>query len=81
MTINIDHQPIRGGCPIDHTAFSKQKTATRAPQATPAIERVNKGTWHVRGYAEGRAVLRHADTRQAGFRAELLDKMPKQWNG
>lgn len=77
MTINIDHQPIRGGCPIDHTAFSKQKTATRAPQATPAIERVNKGTWHVRGYAEGRAVLRHADTHQAGFRAELLDKMPQ----
>jgi len=64
-------------CPVDHTAFSRQKTAKEVEPLTPApIERDAAGVWHVRGYDETQQVLRGADTRQAGFKAELMEKMP-----
>lgn len=66
----------RGGCPIDHDALSQQKTARTAEGAAPAISRDAQGVWHVRGYNEAKAVLRNANTKQAGFKAELVDRMP-----
>ena len=65
-----------GRCPVDHAALSRQKTAPIVEPAEPAIERDADGTWHVHGYAEARAILRSGDTKQAGFKAELLEQMP-----
>jgi cytochrome P450 len=63
-------------CPIDHTAFAHQKTARVAePEGVP-IERDAAGVWHVRGYDEARAILRSADTKQAGFKADLIERIP-----
>ncbi len=36
------------------------------------------GIWHVTGYAAARALLRGADTVQAGFNVEEVEKMPKR---
>ncbi len=52
-------------------------TLTHPPQ-TPgqaALEQKPDGTWLVRGYAEARQILL-ADVRQAGFKAEIVEKMP-----
>ncbi len=69
----------RGRCPVDHSAFSQQKTARVVEPAAPkAAERDSKGVWHVRAHAQARAVLRSADTKQAGFNAELLERMPQK---
>ncbi len=66
----------RGECPIDHSALSQQKTARTAEGNGSAISRDGQGVWHVRGYEEAKAVLRSAHTKQAGFKAELMDRMP-----
>lgn len=61
-------------CPIDHSAWSHQKTATRAEPVGKRIERDEEGVWQVYGFEEARAVLRSSDTRQAGFGARMLEK-------
>ncbi len=62
-------------CPIDHGTFSQRKTARTAdPAGRPSVEHDAAGTWHVRGFQEARAILRGADTKQAGFRAELIER-------
>ena len=72
-------EPAR--CPVDHTAYySHQKTARDVEQPGPAVERDAAGVWHVRGFEEARQVLRGSDTRQAGFKAELMEKMPGNQN-
>ena len=66
------------GCPVDHTALSHRKTTrTHEPLGRP-VERDTDGTWHVRGHAQARAVLRSADTKQAGFNAEVLENLPQK---
>ena len=54
--------------------FSKTAPTSLATPG-PRVERDSKGVWHVRGYAEAKAVLM-SDAKQAGFKAELVDKMP-----
>ncbi len=66
----------RARCPIDHTAWSQQKTARTTEPGNLPIERDADGVWQVRGCEEVRAILRSADTRQAGFKAELLERIP-----
>ncbi len=61
-------------CPVDHAAWSQQKTARTAESVSIPIERDAAGVWHVRGYEEARAILRSADTKQAGFNAELMER-------
>lgn len=68
--------PAAGRCPIDHQALSHQKTARAAEQVGRPVSRDADGVWHVRGYAQARAVLRSNQTKQAGFKAELLEQMP-----
>lgn len=41
----------------------------------PPLEVDERGTWHVRGYAEAKAILL-GDSTQAGFNAELVKQMP-----
>jgi cytochrome P450 len=73
-------QPQRARCPVDHAALSRQKTARRGEHNGPALERDAGGTWHVRGYREARAILRDGNTKQAGFKAELIEQMPRTMN-
>lgn len=73
-------RPHGAGCPVDHRALSKQKTAQIIEPAGPGLERDATGTWHVRGYREARTILRGSDTKQAGFKAELIEQIPGRMN-
>lgn len=70
MTIQIEPNETPTGCPF-HTT-SERKTNTVQP--APPISRDESGTWQIHGFVEARALLRNEATRQAGFRAELLDR-------
>lgn len=65
-------------CPVDHVAWSRQKTAPAVEPVDRPVERDDAGVWHVRGFAEARAVLRSGDTKQAGFGAEVFEKFSPQ---
>ena len=65
-------------CPVDHAALSQRKTTRSHEPAGKPIERGADGVWHVRGHAQARAVLRSADTKQAGFNAEALEALPQR---
>ncbi|HEY0736734.1 MAG TPA: cytochrome P450 [Herpetosiphonaceae bacterium] len=67
-------------CPIDHSTLRQQKTAQVVEPSTPAIERDAAGVWHVRGYEPARTILRSTQTKQAGFKAELLEQIPGNTN-
>ena len=45
--------------------------------STAAVEQDVAGTWHVRSFAAARKLLRGNSTRQAGFKADLLEKLPR----
>ena len=65
-----------GKCPVDHAAFFQKKTAKAAePADAPDVEQAANGSWHIRGFQEARAILRGPDTRQAGFRADLINRV------
>lgn len=66
-------------CPIDHSRLPRQKTA-RSAISGPRIERDAAGVWHVRGFEEARAILRSGSTKQAGFGAEMMERIPGQRN-
>jgi cytochrome P450 len=68
--------PHATGCPIDHSTFSYRKTLPMPASANTPLKRDPQGVWHVRGYTEARAILRSTKTKQAGFRAELIERMP-----
>lgn len=61
-----------GGCPVDHAALSQRKVARLAKPAA-AIERDEKGVWHIHRFDLARLVLRGTQTKQAGFGAEFAD--------
>ncbi|GAC1353949.1 MAG: cytochrome P450 [Herpetosiphon sp.] len=67
-------------CPFDHAGFSQQKTARVVEATGQAVHKDAAGVWHVRDYAAARTVLRSSDTRQAGFKAELVERIPGQTN-
>ena len=62
--------------PMGGVVSFQKKTAEAAESADlPDIERDAKGVWHIRGFHEARAILRGSDTKQAGFRADLIDRV------
>jgi cytochrome P450 len=66
-------------CPIDHTSHARQKTARSSQGIGPRIAPDDAGVWQVRGFEEARAILRSSSaTRQAGFGAEMLSRVPGQ---
>ncbi len=67
-----------GQCPVDPRALRHGKTARVVEPDGPPLERDAAGVWHVRGYAQARVILRSAATKQAGFNAELLERVPGQ---
>ncbi len=72
--------PSHGVCPVDHTILSQQKTVPQFESAGQPLERDAAGVWHIRSYALARTVLRSAVIKQAGFNAELLERMPQRMN-
>lgn len=65
-------------CPIDHAALSQQKTIRVNEDGEPAIAQDAAGVWHVRGYEHARTILRATATKQAGFSAELTNRLEPQ---
>src|SRR5262245_3943124 len=65
------HETAPGG-----RACSHQKMAQASEQPGRPIERDQAGVWHIRRYDEARALLRSGDTKQAGFAAEQIARMP-----
>lgn len=62
-------------CPIDHSAWSWQKTVRPTETVTgPAIECDADNVWHIRGFEATRAILRSPHTKQAGFNAEMISQ-------
>lgn len=72
--------PASSACPASHAAYSSQKTARLPEVAGAPIERDAAGVWHVRDFATARAILRGGDTEQAGFRAEMIQRIPGTTN-
>lgn len=72
--------PATDRCPVDHTALRQQKTARVIEPTGRPIEQDAAGVWHVRGYEQARTILRSSDTKQAGFKAELLERIPQRMN-
>jgi cytochrome P450 len=64
-----------GKCPVDHSKFSRQKTAIHPDTSTLPLERDSQGVWHVRGFDEARAIFRGTQTQQAGFGADVVMKV------
>lgn len=73
--------PAAAQCPVDHSAWSRQKTASISDPtdsdepAGPPLERDASGVWHVRGFQEARAILRSDFTKQAGFGAQQIEQV------
>ena len=69
------NSPISSGaCPFDH-GINAQKTARQAEPLDRPLECDADGVWHVRSFAVARQILRGSSTRQAGFGAEMMDRM------
>ncbi|SFR91097.1 cytochrome P450 [Sphingomonas jatrophae] len=49
----------------------------RLPETCP-VEQDADGVWHVRSFAAARQLLRGDQTRQAGFKAELVERLPEK---
>src|SRR5947207_246417 len=78
---NTVRQSTAAACPFDEQARIWQKTA---PPSTAnhveAIERDEAGVWHIYSYDAARALLRHANTKQAGFNADFIANIPQMSN-
>ncbi len=60
-------------CPVDHTQFKTQRTYSNP---IPALSRDAAGIWQVHGFDEAKHILRYGKTRQLGFKAEFLERLP-----
>ena len=73
MSLTLPAQPR---CPVDQAQF---KTPRTSPSTTGrSVEKDAQGTWHIRDYDLAKSILRGDSTRQAGFKAELLNNAPKE---
>ncbi len=71
---------VAAGCPVDHHHLTAQRTAPEVEPTDRPIELGADGVWHVRGYEEAQAILRSDSVHQAGFQAEMLEKLPSYMN-
>src|SRR5579884_254224 len=79
MSIARDAHSVQensGTCPVNHGALSYQKTSRGQVGSSLPIERDEQGVWQVYGFDEARAILRSSATKQAGFNAEHMEKIP-----
>ncbi|MGH2497620.1 MAG: cytochrome P450 [Ktedonobacteraceae bacterium] len=63
-------------CPIDHSSLPSQKTSRNTEVGSTPLEQDAQGVWQVYGFEEARTILRSNATRQAGFNAEQMAKIP-----
>ena len=56
----------------------ERRTACGGLSPRGSVERGADGIWHVHSFAAARKLLRGDRTRQAGFKAELVDRLPKK---
>src|SRR5436189_519120 len=63
-------------CPVEHGSLSYQKTSRSAEASPEPLQRDAQGVWQVHGFEEARTILRSSATKQAGFNAEQLEKIP-----
>jgi cytochrome P450 len=64
-------------CPVDHKTYPQQKTAKVVELIDQPLVCDEVGTWHVRNFEEARVILRNPDTKQAGFNADMIAKLPR----
>jgi cytochrome P450 len=78
--ITMEKEPARdkavGECPVDHRYFSRRRTADIDAADLQPLEQTADGVWHIRDYDLAKEVLRHDQTRQAGFKVDLAEQMP-----
>ena len=67
--------PPHLSCPVDHTKLAKQKTSRESAELS-LVKKDTNGDWHIYGFEEARFVLRSSFTRQAGFQADEMEKLP-----
>src|SRR5438876_10168887 len=72
---HTDELPKR--CPVDHKTYSQQKTSLAVEPAGASLSCDDAGIWHVQRFDEARAILRSPHTKQAGFNAEMMAKLPQ----
>ena len=63
-------------CPVDHSSWPTQKTSRNQEAGSTPLEQDPQGVWQVYGFEEARTILRSNATRQAGFNADRLAKIP-----
>lgn len=72
-----EEPPRGGGCPFRRTAIGGIAFGPGPSGEPPCpVHRSDDGTYHVSNYGGARAVLRADGTRQAGFMAEEIARMP-----
>src|SRR5712671_653847 len=79
-TLTLPQEALPAQCPVDHSAWSWQKTAHDTETANKLIERDEAGVWHIRSFEAVRDILRSANTIQAGFGAEMIARAPQITN-
>jgi cytochrome P450 len=62
-------------CP--HAEVDRRRTAFGHVVSRVPVEAMPDGMWHIRSFAAARRFLRSDGTKQAGFKAELVEKMPQ----
>ena len=65
-------------CPAHAGGTDARRTAFGRPVSHQPVEQAGDGVWHVRSFAAARALLRSDATRQAGFKAELVERLPEK---
>lgn len=75
MQVHADELSSR--CPVDHKTYSQQKTAQVVEPTSLPLSCDEAGIWHVRNFEEARAILRSSHTKQAGFNADMIAKLPR----
>ena len=62
-------------CPVDHAQYKTKRTYSTP---TTPIQQGAEGVWHIYDFDLAKIILRGDDTKQAGFKAELLGAMPAE---
>lgn len=78
--VSLPQEALAAQCPVDHSAWSWQKTAHGTQTTNKLIERDEGGVWHAYSFEAVRDILRSANTIQAGFGAEMIARAPQITN-
>ena len=77
-TLTLPQEALPAQCPVDHSAWSWQKTAHDTETANKLIERDEAGVWHIRSFEAVRDILRICHT-PASSRSISLFAVSVSW--